>query len=83
MKHRRQTIRLLRQSFKIAGVNKILYIYLAYYFISAIVLFLVDPNIHDLGDSLWYCFAVATTVGFGDIAMNFTLSFRAFSARFF
>lgn len=67
MKHR-QTLRLLRQSFRIAGVNKILYIYLAFFCVTAVVLYLVDPNINSFGDSLWYCFAVATTVKFGDIA---------------
>lgn len=67
MNHK-QTMRLLKQSFHIAGVHKILYLYLAFYLAAAVILYLVDPNIQSFGDSLWYCFAVATTVGFGDIA---------------
>ena len=63
-----QRIRLLRESFRIAGVSKVIYIYLAYYLVTAVLLWLIDPNINTFGDSLWYCFAVATTVGFGDIA---------------
>ena len=27
----------------------------------------VEPNLNTLGDALWYCFAIVTTIGFGDI----------------
>lgn len=65
---RKRNLQLLRQSFHIAGVNKILIIYLAFYLAVSLVLWLIDPNIQSFGDSLWYCFAVASTIGFGDIA---------------
>ena len=35
--------------------------------ISAIVLWFFDPGIKSFGDGLWYCFALVTTIGFGDI----------------
>ena len=34
---------------------------------SALVLSLVEPGMRDYGDALWYCFAVVTTIGFGDL----------------
>ena len=32
------------------------------------VMMYLDPNIDSLGNGLWYCFAIVTTIGFGDIA---------------
>ena len=34
----------------------------------SLVLMHNEENIHGFGDALWYCFAVITTIGFGDIA---------------
>ena len=34
----------------------------------AVLLFLIDPGISTLQDALWYCFAAASTIGFGDVA---------------
>lgn len=65
---RRKAMRILRQSFRIAGADKIMYAYLAFFLVSAVILRFVEPAIDTFSDSLWYCFAVATTVGFGDIA---------------
>ena len=28
----------------------------------------LEPNMSDYGDALWYCFALVTTIGFGDIS---------------
>lgn len=33
---------------------------------SALVLMFVEDTLTNFGDSLWYCFAVVTTIGFGD-----------------
>ena len=35
---------------------------------SALVLMTVEETITNFGDALWYCFAVVTTIGFGDFA---------------
>ena len=34
---------------------------------SALVLMSVEPSFTTFGDSLWYCFIVVTTIGFGDL----------------
>lgn len=65
---KKKLLRILRQSFKIAGADKVFYAYFVFYVVAAILMCLVEPTITTLSDSLWYCFAVATTVGFGDIA---------------
>ena len=66
-RRRRRTFRLLRQSFHIAGVDKILSIYFVFFLVTTVILLYVEPHIKNYSDSLWYCFAVTTTVGFGDI----------------
>ena len=35
---------------------------------SLILMMIEEPQITSFGDGLWYCFAVVTTIGFGDIA---------------
>lgn len=53
---------------KASGVDRILLVYLFYFVLAALLIWLLEPGIPSIGDSLWYCFAVATTVGFGDFA---------------
>ena len=58
--------RLLLQSFKYTGADKVLGGFLVFFFLIAAVLTIIEPEIHNYGDGLWFSFAVATTVGFGD-----------------
>jgi drug/metabolite transporter (DMT)-like permease len=37
-------------------------------FVFSFMLMLFEKNITSYGDALWYCFAIVTTIGFGDIA---------------
>ena len=55
-------------SFRIAGVDKFFYSFILFFVVIAVALRFAEPSIATFGDSLWYCFAVVTTVGFGDIA---------------
>ena len=66
--NRKSTMRILRHSFKVAGADKVLIAYFIFFIIVSVILTFIEPAIATLGDSLWYSFAVATTVGFGDIA---------------
>lgn len=66
-KRRRRAMRLLAQSFRMAGVDKIIIIFIVYFFLAALLMQHVEPGISSYGDSLWYCFAITATVGFGDI----------------
>lgn len=51
-----------------AGADKLMCAYAVLFLISTLVVWRVEPMIHRFWDGLWYCFAVATTVGFGDLA---------------
>ena len=37
-------------------------------FVFSFMLMIFERNITNYGDGLWYCFAIVTTIGFGDIA---------------
>ena len=64
----KQLRRMLRQAFRTAGADKIIGIYIICFFIAAVAVWILEPNIHTYGDSLWFCFASATSIGYGDIA---------------
>ena len=49
------------------GAIHIFWSFLVTLSISAVILSLVEPNIENFGDGLWYCFVASTTVGFGDL----------------
>lgn len=40
--------------------------YVLLLFLVAVAVWLAEPSITILADSLWYCFAASTTIGFGD-----------------
>ena len=66
MKKRKMT-RMLRSAFKTAGADKIIGAYLIVFFLAAIPIWLIEPGIHSYIDSLWFCFASATSIGYGDL----------------
>ncbi len=58
--------RMMRSIIKNTYADKVLYQFLIGYFVSALVIWLIEPGIHSYLDSMWYLFTAATTVGFGD-----------------
>lgn len=67
-KKKRRMLRLLKDAFKTAGTDKIISGYVAWFFLSALPIWLLEPNINTYQDSLWFCFASATTIGYGDMS---------------
>ncbi len=65
---RKRIRRMLINAFKTAGADKIIGVYLIWFFISAIPIMIFEPNIKTYADSLWFCFASATSIGYGDYA---------------
>ena len=60
-------LRLLWHILKMTGAHKIMLGFVGFLFLSAAVFTLIEPGIAHYGDGIWYCFAVFTTIGFGDV----------------
>lgn len=59
--------RVLRRVMKQTGADKILYGFLGVWALCALAIWIREPEIKSYGDALWYCYAVVTTIGFGDV----------------
>ena len=59
--------RILKEVIRNTRTYKLLMVFVALYFLVALVLMLCEPEIRSYADSLWLCFAAATTIGFGDV----------------
>lgn len=60
-------IKVLAGILKRTHADKILVGFIAFLFVIAAVIQLVEPDINRYGDALWYCYAVISTAGFGDL----------------
>lgn len=60
-------LRILKSVLVRTHTHKILFSYLIFVFLDALVIFLADPSILTYKDALWYCYAVISTAGFGDV----------------
>lgn len=67
-------LRILHNIMRTTHLYETLIGFLLYYFLTALIIWLVEPEIGDFGDSLWFCFAACTTVGFGDVVAASTLA---------
>ncbi len=65
---RREKRRLLFQAFRTVGADKVFIVYFFWFLVAAFLICLVEPHIKNYGDGLWFCFASASTIGYGDIA---------------
>ena len=65
MKH----LKILRGVLKRTNADRLIAGYVVFFLIDALLIMLLEPQITDFGDAVWYCYAVASTVGFGDIVV--------------
>lgn len=49
---------------------KVLYGLVLFVLAAALIIMLVEPEINTYFDALWYCYAVISTIGFGDIIVT-------------
>ncbi len=62
-------LRMLRRILSETGADKLISSFLGAILMGALVIWLIEPQVNSYGDALWYCYAVVTTVGFGDITV--------------
>lgn len=67
-------LRVLRNILVRTKTNKVLLAYIVFVLICALLIVLVDPAITRYADALWYCYAVISTAGFGDVVATTILS---------
>lgn len=63
-------LRVIKGIFVRTKAHRILYSFLIFFFLGALVIWLVDPGIDSYGNALWYCYTVVSTVGFGDVVAD-------------
>lgn len=71
---RMRRLRILNRILKQTGADRLLYGFVVFYILCAAVIWLCEPGIQTMGDALWYCYAVITTVGFGDVLVTTPLA---------
>ena len=59
-------IHLFWRILRVTHTDKMLLGFLLYFFATAVGIRLIEPGIHSMGESIWYCFVSCTTIGFGD-----------------
>ena len=67
MKNRFYRLKVLGEILRSTGADKILASFVGFVFMTALVIMIFDPAVTSYGDALWYCYAVISTAGFGDV----------------
>ena len=52
---------------KRTGAIKMLYGFIGLFLAISLLIMIFEPKINTFSDSIWYCFNVMTTIGFGDV----------------
>ncbi|MET3644390.1 potassium channel family protein [Streptococcus gallinaceus] len=75
MQNKKQVHRLkiIWQLLKVTGFTTFLASFFSFIFLAAGLLLWLEPDFTSYGNSLWYCFVTATTVGYGDLLVTTTL----------
>lgn len=60
-------LRLLWRILETTQASKIMLAFVMFVLASAFAFSTLEPGIQGFGEGLWYCFAVFTTIGFGDV----------------
>lgn len=60
-------LKMLRIILKRTKATQILTGFVLFLFAAALVIMLAEPDINTYRESLWYCYAVISTTGFGDV----------------
>ncbi len=63
-------LRIFRNILVETRVDHILETYIGFVLVSALIIWVTEPGITRFLDALWYCYAVISTAGFGDVVVT-------------
>lgn len=61
---------LLKRILKQTGADRAVMSFLGFVLLCSFLFWVWEPGIHSFGDGFWYCYAVITTIGFGDVVVH-------------
>lgn len=65
---------LIRAVMQHSGLNRAVVGFVVVFLLCSVLVWLFEPAIPTLGDSMWYCFEIVSTIGFGDITVSSPLA---------
>ncbi len=60
-------LKILKTILKNTQADKLIVGFVAFFLVDALLIMLFEPGITNYRDAIWYCYAVFSTVGFGDL----------------
>ncbi len=66
-------LRILKRILKNTGADKFLVSYTAFVLVDALLIWITEPTIKTFREALWFCYAVISTAGFGDVVVTHML----------
>lgn len=63
-------LRILKNILVRTNTHKVIFAYVVFVLCSSLAILLIEPDITKYIDALWYCYAVISTAGFGDVVVT-------------
>ena len=63
-------LKILKEILRNTRADQLLFSYILFVFADAGLIWILEPTITTYGDALWYCYAVISTAGFGDVVVT-------------
>lgn len=67
-------LKVLGRVLRHTGADKIIAGFIGFLLLCSLVIWLCEPEIHTWRETLWYCFTVVSTIGFGDVVVHTAIS---------
>lgn len=67
-------LRVLKKILARTQADKMLISFFVFFLVDAFVIYCAEPTFATYRDALWYCYAVITTIGFGDLVVTTALA---------
>jgi voltage-gated potassium channel len=67
-------LRIFGKILRSTGTDKVIYGFLGFTALCALIIWLIEPEIRTFREALWYCFTAISTIGFGDVVVHSAVS---------